>query len=86
MNTEIFFNTILEFDKGYNGFNLGYSWSFQFNQKWYPTHAFMKRYRLNTGETSEMPLHRAVFELSKLIPIVSAEVEFKNHFPIEINK
>ncbi len=84
MNTQIFLLTINEFDHGLAQFNLGENWSFIFNQKWYPTRAFMKRYYLNNGNEIEVTLHRATHELSKLFPIVSSEINYINHTPVEV--
>jgi hypothetical protein len=44
MNNQIFFQAISNFDNGQVNFNLGENWSFLFNQKWYPTRAFMRHY------------------------------------------
>ncbi len=84
MNTATFFNTILEFDNGYNRYNLGDNWSFQFNGKWYPSRAFMVRYINNMNEegAKEMTLHRAVYELSKTFPIYSKLIHFSEHQPV----
>ena len=85
MNTTTFFQTIADFDNGYNEYNLGDNWSFLFNQKWYPSRAFMVRYMNNMNEqgAKDMNLHRAVFELSKVLPIYSKLVHYSNHQPVD---
>lgn len=44
----------------------------------------MKRYYLNNGNEIEVTLHRATHELSKLYPIVSSEINYINHIPVEV--
>ncbi len=84
MNTQIFFNTINRFDNGMINFNLGVKWSFLFNRKWYPVHAFMAEYRILAGIPGEMNLHSSVNELSKLFPITTAEIQFATNLPVSI--
>lgn len=84
MDTITFFQTIKEFDNGYNGYNLGENWSFLFNQKWYPTRAFMVRYmfNLNGERADDMNLQKAIHELSKMFPIYSKQVVYTIHQPV----
>jgi hypothetical protein len=81
MNTEVFFSLIDQFNKGEIQFNLGANWSFLFNNQWYPTRAFMVNYYRQLGQNNDYNLHQAVFELSKFIPIVSAEITYHNCLP-----
>jgi hypothetical protein len=84
MNNQLFFNTINQFDNGMVNFNLGIKWSFLFNRKWYPVHAFMAEYRILAGIQGEMNLHSSVNELSKFFPITTAEIQFVTYFPVSI--
>jgi hypothetical protein len=84
MDIQIFIQTINEFDHGLVQFKLGENWSFIFNKKWYPTHAFMNRYGFNCGIENEINLYKSTHELSKLIPITSSKINFNSHNPIEI--
>ncbi len=69
------------FNNGQVQFNLGRKWSFLFDQKWYPVHAFMADYNALMGVGEEMNLYSSVFALSKFIPAATAEIEFVNHLP-----
>jgi len=82
MNTQIFFSVINQFNEGAIQFNLGTNWSFFFNNQWYPTRAFMIAYYQQLGQNNEYNLHRAVFELSKFMPIVSADITYVNYSPV----
>jgi hypothetical protein len=86
MNTEIFFQTIMDFDNGYDDFNLGQNWCFLFNQKWYPTRSFMVKYMINANmsEPQKMNLYTAVYELSKIIPIYTKQINFLDHQPVDL--
>jgi hypothetical protein len=55
---------------------------FMFNNQWYPTRAFMIAYCQQLGQNNEYNLHQAVFELSKFIPIVSADITYGNYLPV----
>ncbi len=85
MNHIVFNQVIDRFNNGQVNFNLGSKWSFLFDQKWYPVHAIMAEYNTMMGISVEMNLHSSVFALSKFFPIATAEIEFVNHFPININ-
>lgn len=82
MNTQVFTTVIDRFNNGNIKFNLGSNWSFLFNNNWYPSRAFIKAYHLELGEDKEFNLHQSVFELSKFIPITSANIFYENHLPI----
>jgi len=85
MNTELFFQAISNFDNGIVNFNLGTNWSFLFNQKWYPTRAFMRHYlELNGTPDDNIILYKSVNELSKFIPIFSSEVHYTEHRPVNV--
>tara|TARA_B100001287_G_C22431142_1_gene411428 strand:- start:155 stop:412 length:258 start_codon:yes stop_codon:yes gene_type:complete len=85
MNNEEFNKAIVNFNDGKVKFNKGDNWSFLYNQKWYPTRAFMRHYYFLIGQRKDdLTLHFAVYELSKHIPVVSCQVEYKNHRPIEL--
>ena len=81
MNHIVFNQVVDRFNNGQVQFNLGRKWSFLFDQKWYPVHAFMAEYNVIMGISNEMNLYLSVFELSKFFPIATAEIEFVNHFP-----
>ncbi len=85
MNHIVFNQVIDRFNNGQVQFNLGRKWSFLFDQKWYPVHAFMAEYNVIMGITNEMNLYLCVFELSKFLPIAAAEIEFVNHLPVNVN-
>ena len=82
MNTQIFFSVIEHFNRGAIQFNLGTNWSFLFNNQWYPTRAFMIAYYQQLGQNNECNLHQAIFELSKFMPIVSADITYGNNLPV----
>jgi len=82
MNTQVFFSTIDQFNHGNIQFNLGTNWSFLFNNQWYPTRAFMRAYCQQLGQNNNYNLHQSVFELSKLIPIISADITYNNCLPV----
>jgi hypothetical protein len=82
MNSQIFLQVITQFNQGSIQFNLGEKWSFLFNNHWYPTRAFMKNYFQQLGQPTDCNLHNAVFEISKFIPVISANVMYNNHLPI----
>ena len=82
MNSQIFILTIEQFNQGNVNFNLGTNWSFLFNNLWYPSRAFMIAYCQQLGQNNEYNLHQAVFELSKYIPIVSADITYSNNLPV----
>ena len=82
MNTQVFFTVIEQFNNGNVRFNLGTKWSFLFNNHWYPTRAFMIAYSQQLGVNNEYNLHQAVFELSKFIPTISADISYVSHFPV----
>ena len=85
MNTMHFFQAISDFDNGMVNFNLGDKWSFLFNQKWYPTRAFMRHYlELNGTPNDNIVLYQSVNELSKFIPVFSSEVNYTEHLPINL--
>lgn len=85
MNTELFFQAITDFDNGLAAFNLGSKWSFLFNQKCYPTRAFMRHYlELNGTPNDKITLHESVYQLSKIIPIFSSEIKYIAHRPVNI--
>lgn len=81
MNHIVFNQVVDRFNNGQVQFNLGRKWSFLFDQKWYPVHAFMAEYNVIMGIGNEMNLHSSVFTISKFIPVVTAEIEFVNHLP-----
>jgi|LakMenEpi03Aug12_release.lakeMendotaPanAssembly.Ray.scaffolds.fasta_scaffold936040_1 hypothetical protein len=85
MNNQIFFQAISNFDNGQVNFNLGENWSFLFNQKWYPTRAFMRHYlEIAERPNDNVNLHQSVFELSKFISIYSSEINYVEHRPVNI--
>lgn len=84
MNEIVFNQVVASFNNGQVNFNLGYKWSFLYNQKWYPVHAFMAEYNAIMGIGNEMNLHASVFTLSKFIPTATAEIDFVNHLPKSI--
>lgn len=85
MNHTVFIQVIARFDQGQVAFNRGRTWSFLFDQKWYPVHAFMAEYNSLMGIPGQMNLHSSVFELSKFFPIATAEIEYLNHLPVSVN-
>lgn len=85
MNHTVFIQVIARFDQGQVAFNRGRTWSFLFNQRWYPVHAFMAEYNSLLGIPNQKNLHSSVFELSKLFPVTTAEIEFANHLPVSVN-
>jgi hypothetical protein len=82
MNTQMFFSVIDQFNQGNIQFNLGTNWSFLFNNQWYPTRAFMRAYFQQLGQNNDYNLHQSVFELSKFIPIVSADITYNYCLPV----
>jgi hypothetical protein len=84
MNQLVFNQVVERFNNGQVLFNRGDNWSFLYAQKWYPVHALMAEYNLITGVNREMNLHSAVFELSKLLPIATAEIRFTECLPMSI--
>jgi hypothetical protein len=84
MNHIVFNQVIDRFNNGQVNFNRGRKWAFLFYQKWYPVHAFMAEYNSLMGVNNEMNLHTSVFELSKFSPVVTAEIEFINQFPVHV--
>jgi len=82
MNTQVFFSVIDQFNYGNIQFNLGTNWSFLFNNQWYPTRAFMIAYCQRLGQNNDYNLYQAVFELSKFIPIASADITYDNCLPV----
>lgn len=84
MNHIVFSQVVDRFNNGQVQFNLGIKWSFLFNQKWYPVHAFMAEYNVIMGIENEMNLHSSVFALSKFIPTATAEIEFVDHLPVNV--
>lgn len=82
MNTQVFFSVIDQFNQGHIQFNLGTNWSFLFNNQWYPTRALMITYYQQLGQNNECNLYQAVFELSKFMPMVSADITYDNCFPV----
>ena len=85
MNLIVFNQVVDRFNNGQVNFNLGINWSFLFNQKWYPARAFMVDYNSLMGLNSEINLYSSIFELSKFIPVVSADIEYLDHFPVNVN-
>jgi hypothetical protein len=85
MNHIVFNQVIDRFNNGQVQFNLGRKWSFLFDQKWYPVHAFMSEYNVIMGVGDEMNLYLSVFELSKFFPTATAEIEYVNHLPVSVN-
>jgi hypothetical protein len=81
MNHIVFNQVVDRFNNGQVQFNLGRKWSFLFDQKWYPVHAFVAEYNVIMGIGNGMNLHSSVFAISKFIPVVTAEIEFVNHLP-----
>ena len=84
MNTQVFFLIIERFNNGYVKFNLGENWSFLYNNQCYPSRAFIKAYHLELGEDKEFNLHQSVFQLSKFIPITSANIFIKIIYQFQI--
>jgi hypothetical protein len=85
MNNQVFFQAISNFDNGQVTFNLGQNWSFLFNQKWYPSRAFMRHYLELSGQPNDqIVLYQAITELSKFIPVFSSEVNYTEHLPINL--
>lgn len=82
MNTAIFCSIIDNFNRGNIRFNLGTNWSFLFNNHWYPTRVFMIAYYQQSEQNNECNLYQAVFELSKFMPIVSADITYDNYLPV----
>lgn len=64
MNHAVFIQVIARFDQGQVAFHRVKMWSFLFNQKWYPVHAFMAEYNTLMDIPGQMNLHSSVFELS----------------------
>lgn len=85
MNHTVFIQVIARFDQKQVAFHRVKTWSFLFNQKWYPVHAFMAEYNSQIDIPGQMNLHSSVFELSKLFPVATAEIGFVNHFPVSLN-
>lgn len=78
-----FNNAISDFDKGLINFNLGSKWSFFYNGKWYPTHALVKKiHEQGNYEGTPPTLHKATHELSKILPIISKQVVYSDHYPV----
>jgi hypothetical protein len=86
MNHSVFIQVIDRFNTGQVIFNRGRNWSFLFDQKWYPVHAFMAEYNSLMGIPGQMNLHSSVFELSKFFPTATAEIEYLNHLPVPVNQ
>lgn len=84
MNHQVFLAVVEQYNQGEVEFNLGINWSFVFNNKWYPTLSFMKQYYRQLGHDQEYNLYKSAFELSKYIPLVSAEINYINNYPVEI--
>ncbi|MEY4860711.1 MAG: hypothetical protein RL059_410 [Bacteroidota bacterium] len=84
MNREVFNQVIEDFNSGHVNFNLGYNWSFLFDQKWYPCRRFLIEYEQILEVNRNINLHQSVFELSKWFPVVTSEIEFLDHFPVRI--
>ena len=82
MNIQVFTSAIDNFNDGNIKFNLGSNWSFLYNNHWYPTRAFMITYSKQLGENKDYNLHQAVFELSKFIPITSANISYISQLPV----
>lgn len=85
MNNIVFNQVIDRINNGQVQINLGRKWSFLFDQKCYPIHAFMAECNVIMGITNETNLYLSVFELSKLFPIATAEIEFVYHLPVNVN-
>ena len=84
MDTQVFLIVVNAFNHGNIAFHLGNNWSFLFNNNWYPVHAFMNDYNNRIGIQQEFNLHRSVFELSKFMPITTANINFQNHYPVPL--
>jgi hypothetical protein len=84
MNQLVFNQVVERFNNGQVLFNRGANWSFLYAQKWYPVHAFMAEYNLIIGVNREMNLYAAVFDLSKFLPIATAEIRFTECLPVSI--
>jgi hypothetical protein len=84
MNHQVFLAVVEQYNQGEVEFNLGTNWSFLFNNKWYPTMSFMKQYYRQLGQDQEYNLYKSAFELSKYIPLISAEINYINNYPVEI--
>jgi hypothetical protein len=84
MNTQVFFAVIEQYNLGEVEFRLGHNWSFLFNNKWYPTLSFMREYYTRLNQYQEYNLYQSAFELSKFIPLVSAEILYDSHLPVHI--
>jgi hypothetical protein len=82
MNNQIFISLIESFNRGEIQFNLGTNWSFLFNNHWYPTRAFMSAYNQELGQNADINLYQAVFELSKFMPIISADIKYNDNLPV----
>jgi hypothetical protein len=82
MNIQVFTSAIDNFNDGNIKFNLGSNWSFLYNNHWCPTRSFMITYSKQLGENKDYNLHQAVFELSKFIPITSADISYESHLPV----
>jgi len=81
MNKEVFNQLIESFNQGEIEIHIGLNWCFLYDNKWYPSFRFMSAY-YELNEDINLNLYRAVFELSKFFPVVSAQLNFENNFPI----
>jgi len=84
MNTQVFLEVLEQYNLGEVQFNLGPNWSFLFNNKWYPILSFMRQYYTHLHQNQEYNLYQSAFELSKFMPLISAEIDYINNFPVEI--
>jgi len=84
MNHQAFLAVVEQYNQGEVEFNLGINWSFLFYNKWYPTLSFMKSYYRQLEQVQEYNLYQSAFELSKFMPLISAEIDYINNFPVEI--
>ena len=82
MNNQIFVLLIESYNRGEVKFNHGTNWSFLFNNHWYPARSFMLSYYQQIGQNTNINLHRAVFELSKFMPVTTSDITFKDNFPV----
>lgn len=78
----MFFKVSDDFNIGRIPFNLGTNWSFLYNNQWHPKCAFMITYYQQLDQNNECNLYHAVFELSKFIPVISADINYKTTMPI----
>ena len=74
---------IRDCDEGKLKFNLGNSESFLFEGKWYPIRKIVNSAHEYANQKSDYNLHQATMILTKIIPVNSLNVNFKNNRPVD---